>query len=74
MARSKAIVSREENGNDPLKGAHGHGVRQPQTAAYRNEKQKLKIEVKAPKASTRSHKGVVEDEGSHTAEHGEMDL
>ncbi|KAK9148428.1 hypothetical protein Scep_007185 [Stephania cephalantha] len=74
MARSKAVVTREETGSDPLGGARGRGGRRPQTAAYRKEKQKLESKVKAPEASTRSRKGVVEDEGSRTTEHRERDL
>ncbi|KAK9166968.1 hypothetical protein Scep_002159 [Stephania cephalantha] len=74
MARSKAIVTREETGSDPLGGARGRGGWRPQIASYRKEKQKLETKVKAPKASTRARKAVVEDEGSHIAEHQERDL
>ncbi|KAK9108040.1 hypothetical protein Syun_024051 [Stephania yunnanensis] len=44
------------------------------TASYQKEKQKLEMNANAPKASTRARKGVLEDEGSHIAEHRERDL
>ncbi|KAK9158628.1 hypothetical protein Scep_005202 [Stephania cephalantha] len=74
IARSKAVVTKEETSSDPLGGARGRGGRRPQTASYRKEKQKLETNVKAPEASTRARKGVVEDDGSHIAEHWERDL
>ncbi|KAK9169016.1 hypothetical protein Syun_001156 [Stephania yunnanensis] len=74
MARSKAVVTREETVSDHLGGACGRGGRRPHTASYRKEKQNLETEVKAQKASTHACKGVVEDEGSHIAKHRERGL
>ncbi|KAK9111581.1 hypothetical protein Scep_019100 [Stephania cephalantha] len=74
MARSEAVVAREESGNVSLRGARGRGGRRPHTASYRNEKQKIEMKVNAPATSTCARKGVLQDEGSHVAEHRERDL
>ncbi|KAK9087483.1 hypothetical protein Syun_029877 [Stephania yunnanensis] len=74
IARSKAVVTKEETGSDPLGGARGCGGWRSQIASYRKEKRNLEIEVKVPEVSTCACKGVVEDEGSHIVEHRERDL
>ncbi|KAK9168844.1 hypothetical protein Syun_000984 [Stephania yunnanensis] len=74
MAGSKAVVTREETGSEPLGGARGHGGRRPPIASYQKEKQKIETKVNAPATSKRAQKGVLEDEGSHIAEHWERDL
>ncbi|KAK9106907.1 hypothetical protein Syun_022918 [Stephania yunnanensis] len=74
MARSKAVVTKDETGSNPLRDARGRGGRRPQIASYRKEKQKLETKVKTPEASTLSRKGVVEDEDSYITEPRERDL
>ncbi|KAK9132734.1 hypothetical protein Scep_012262 [Stephania cephalantha] len=74
MARSKAVVTREDTGSEPLGGARGRGGWRPKNASYWKEKQKIKMKVNALVMSTHALKGVLENEGSYIAEHRERDL
>ncbi|KAK9160113.1 hypothetical protein Syun_006454 [Stephania yunnanensis] len=72
MARSKAFLTREETGNEPLGSAHSRGGRQPETASYRKEKQKNDVKVvQAMVEATEGHElpeALEEVEGPEAAE------
>ncbi|KAK9142290.1 hypothetical protein Syun_011690 [Stephania yunnanensis] len=51
MAQSMAVVTRMEIGSKLLGGGSGRGGRQPKTASYRNEKQKIETKANAPATS-----------------------
>ncbi|KAK9157651.1 hypothetical protein Scep_004225 [Stephania cephalantha] len=74
MARSNAVVIREEAGREPLGGARGRGGRRPPTASAREEKQKIHMQASGPASSRRPRKAVLQDESFNVAEHREMDL
>ncbi|KAK9140639.1 hypothetical protein Scep_010320 [Stephania cephalantha] len=74
MARSKAVVTREETGSEPLGGVRGRGGRRPPTTSAQKEKQEIRMQANVPASSRRPRKGVLQDESSHVAEHRERDL
>ncbi|KAK9151018.1 hypothetical protein Syun_009327 [Stephania yunnanensis] len=74
MARSKAIVTKEETSSEPLGGAHGRGSRRPPIISYQKEKQKIDTKVNAPATRRRPRKGVQQYKGSHLVEHQETYL